>query len=80
MINFKLFSAGLLAAAMIASPVLARGGKTVVRQPAFNTDAGDSKPIYTDRGSCIPAPRVGAFATAPWSDTNVPCEPRPGYY
>jgi hypothetical protein len=28
--------------------------------------------------SCIRAPRVGAFATEPWTDA-APCEPNTGY-
>jgi hypothetical protein len=32
-------------------------------------------PVYDFNGpACIPAPRVGAFATQPW-DTQTPCEP-----
>jgi len=30
---------------------------------------------FIDGRVCIPAPRVGAFATAPWGGDNVPCEP-----
>jgi hypothetical protein len=28
--------------------------------------------------SCLRAPRVGAFATEPWTDA-APCEPNTGY-
>src|SRR5215475_2576010 len=32
-------------------------------------------PVYDFYGAaCVPAPRVGAFATQPW-DTQTPCEP-----
>jgi hypothetical protein len=32
-------------------------------------------PVYDFNGpACVPAPRVGAFATQPW-DTQPPCEP-----
>jgi hypothetical protein len=34
---------------------------------------------YIDGTFCIPAPRVGAFATQPW-DKAAPCEPTTGYY
>ena len=37
-------------------------------------------PAYGDRGyseQCVPAPRVGAFATQPW-DNSTPCEPGTG--
>jgi hypothetical protein len=33
---------------------------------------------YVDRSFCAPAPRVGAFATAPWTN-DTPCEPGTGY-
>jgi hypothetical protein len=37
-------------------------------------------PIYQDGRACVPAPRVGAFATAPWTGNNVPCEPGTGAF
>jgi hypothetical protein len=48
-----------------------------------------SRHVVSDRGgmyttqryegdSCIRAPRVGAFATEPWTDA-APCEPNTGY-
>ena len=33
---------------------------------------------YIDGRLCNPAPRVNAFATAPW-ENETPCEPTPGY-
>jgi len=33
---------------------------------------------YVGWRGCYPAPRVGAFATAPWNN-DMPCEPTPAY-
>jgi hypothetical protein len=86
MISFKLLSTGLLAAAVLAGPAMAREHHTVTRQPALEADTvASSAPFYQgyQGHACIPAPRVGAFATAPWTGDNVPCEPGTssyGYY
>lgn len=48
-------------------------GRVVSRSAATWREA--ATPAYGFEGSvCIPAPRVGAFATQPW-DTQTPCEP-----
>jgi len=39
-----------------------------------------SAPVYQGERGCVPAPRVGAFATAPWTGNNVPCEPGTGSF
>ena len=71
--NVKLLSAVLLTAATFATPVLAASRHVV-------TDA-NGRVMSTMQGgqgdSCIRAPRVGAFASEPW--TVPPCEPNTGY-
>lgn len=70
MTNLKLVSAALIAAAMLAAPAMAREShltsRHVVTQATANAGYGRV---------CVPAPRVGAFATEPWTGNNVPCEP-----
>ncbi|UGA46274.1 hypothetical protein HU230_0009650 [Bradyrhizobium quebecense] len=77
MTNVKLLSAALIAVAMIASPVMARETHAVSRHVAEANAAAQSEPVYVDGRACVPAPRVGSFATAPWTGDNVPCEPGP---
>jgi hypothetical protein len=73
----KILSAVLLTAATFATPVLAAGhasrhlvndtrGRVMSTEPRFEGDG------------CIRAPRVGAFATEPWTN-SAPCEPYTGY-
>jgi hypothetical protein len=66
MINFKLLSAGLIAAAMLAAPAMARESHVTSRRLAENAYAATT-------AGCVRAPRVGAFASQPWA--NPPCEP-----
>jgi hypothetical protein len=77
MTKLNLLSAGLVAAAMIATPAMARehyvNKRHVAEEANANAFLPDSRLI--DGRVCIPAPRVGAFATAPWTGDNVPCEP-----
>ncbi len=83
MTKLKFMSAGLIAMAMLATPAMAQEGRVMPRHLAANPDAGATPPgvFYVNGRACIPAPRVGAFATQPWTDTrDVPCEPAPGYY
>jgi hypothetical protein len=75
MTNLKVLSAALIAAAVIASPAIARETHTASRHIAAANTAAPTDPVYVDGHACIPAPRVGAFATAPWTGDNVPCEP-----
>jgi hypothetical protein len=78
MTKVKLLAAGLIATTMLATPVMARENH-VNRQAAAQADTFASPAAsYVDGRVCIPAPRVGAFATAPWGGNNVPCEPE-GY-
>jgi hypothetical protein len=74
MTTLKLLSAGLIATAMLATPALARETHLAKRQAAAEANASG---FPSARGGhvCIPAPRVGAFATAPWTGNNIPCEP-----
>jgi predicted secreted Zn-dependent protease len=76
MTTIKLLSAGMIAAAMLATPVMARDNHMARRHVTENAIAGDSSAArYVDGQVCIPAPRVGAFATEPWVGGNTPCEP-----
>ena len=83
MMNFKTLSLGLVAATMLATPVMAQG----IYQPgvigygypnaAYTTSGYGVRvapgPGYYYYGNRIrPAPRVGAFATAPWDDGYYP--------
>jgi hypothetical protein len=74
--NVKLLSAALLAAATLATPALAAGHAS--RHVVTDTNGRVMSTMHRDEGdSCIRAPRVGAFATEPW--TVPPCEPNTGY-
>ncbi|MCK1654093.1 hypothetical protein IVA88_22025 [Bradyrhizobium sp. 149] len=81
MTTSKLLSMGLIAAAVLGGPVMAREHHAPTRQPAVEVDTiPTSGPVYQGERACIPAPRVGAFATAPWTGNNVPCEPGTGSF
>lgn len=64
----KLLSAALIASAVFASPALA-AGSSVSRYSTAGSYAS-----FAASGNCIRAPRIGALATAPWTD-EAPCEP-----
>ncbi|HTO66350.1 MAG TPA: hypothetical protein VMM15_34440 [Bradyrhizobium sp.] len=76
MTGLKLMSTGLIAVAMLATPAMARvhhhghHGRLYVSASAAPVDLGGRL--------CHPAPRIGAFATAPWTGDNIPCEPGSG--
>jgi hypothetical protein len=79
MTKLKLLSAGLIAAALFAAPAMAREHQVTSRHLAENASASIQQgAAYADGYSCIPAPRVGAFATQPW-DNATPCEPMTRY-
>jgi len=80
MTKLELLSAGLVATALLAPPPMARQGHVTSRHLAADT-YGSAAPAarYIDGRLCYPAPRVGAFATQPWDNGNVPCEPGPDY-
>ena len=79
MTGLRLMSTGFLAVAMLATPAMARvhhhahHGRLLISASATAApmDLGGSR-------LCYPAPRVGAFATAPWTGDNIPCEPGSG--
>jgi hypothetical protein len=94
MTKSKLLTAALIAAAMLATPVLAQEyrpsaqrlaeGAYVSAEGAYASAEGAyaNAPYaapYIDGRFCTPAPRVGAFATQPWDNENAPCEPSPAY-
>jgi hypothetical protein len=67
----KVLSAALIAAAMLATPAMAREShvKHHTNSSATTTER------YVDGNDCVRAPAVGAFASQPWS--RPPCEPAP---
>jgi hypothetical protein len=71
MTNRKFMSAAIIAAAMLATPAMARESHVASRHPAASTAPFDGR-------ACVPAPAVGAFATQPW-DNGPPCEPATVY-
>jgi len=74
MTKVKLLSAALIAAAMLATPAMAREGHANSRQLAMDANASAASGARSaDERGCHPAPAVGAFATAPW--VQPPCEP-----
>jgi hypothetical protein len=75
MTTLKILSVALIAAATLATPVLAREGHVATARQVADASATASYTGFGESRVCVPAPRVGAFATAPWTGTNVPCEP-----
>jgi hypothetical protein len=73
--KLQLLSAGLVAATMLATPALARESHLKAQHRVENANASVVPDVLR---TCIPAPRVGAFATQPW-DNGPPCEPTLGY-
>jgi hypothetical protein len=75
--NVKILSAVLLTAASLATPALAA---THTSRHVVTDDNGRvMSTMHRDEGdSCVRAPRVGAFATEPWTNA-APCEPNTGY-
>jgi hypothetical protein len=79
MTNLRFLSAALIAAAMLATPAMARESRVTLQHLAKDANASTtSGALFFDGQLCHPAPRVGAFATQPW-DNGPPCEPAPGY-
>ena len=66
MSKIKYLSMVALAVTTVAAPAMARE-KAVAQQATRSADV--------DVRVCVAAPRVGAFATQPWTNGNVPCEP-----
>jgi hypothetical protein len=73
----KILSAALVAAAMLATPAMAREHHVTTSQHFAEDANASASPVghYADGRVCVQPPRVGAFATAPWTGNNVPCEP-----
>lgn len=79
MINLNLLSTGLIAVAMLAMPAMARESGVASRRAAVKANAAAPEvPFNVNEPACVQPPRVGAFATAPWTGNNVPCEPGTG--
>ena len=71
MTTIKLFSAGLIAAAMLATPAMARTSHVTSRHFAAQANASASPTArYIDGHVGISAPRVGAFPPAPPDGEN----------
>ena len=68
MTRFKVLSAGLIAAAMLTTPVMAREYQHVAKGSDVSAPRGS---LY--ERDCARAPDVGAFASAPYN--RPPCEP-----
>jgi hypothetical protein len=77
MTKLKFLAAALLATAATSAPAMAR--ESHARHRLIINAAGSPGAIYLDGRTCVPPPRIGAFATAPWGNGNIPCEPY-GYY
>jgi hypothetical protein len=73
MSRIKYLSMVALAVTTVAAPAMARE-KVVARQAAQSVVAGAPDAGFDGR-ACAVAPRVGAFASDPWTNGNVPCEP-----
>ena len=66
MTKLKLLSAALIAAAMLATPAMARTSHVTSRHLAEHANASASPTAHYIHGPVgIRAPRLGAFATAP---------------
>jgi hypothetical protein len=68
MARFRVLSAGLIAAAMLTTPVMAQQDRNVERGSDMSTQRG---PV--EGRDCVRAPDVGAFASDPYR--RPPCEP-----
>ena len=79
MTKVRLLSVGLVVTAMFIAPAMAREHHLSPRHHAEGIETGAPQGTrYINGTFCIPAPRVGAFATQPW-DKAPPCEPTMGY-
>jgi hypothetical protein len=77
MTKVKLLSAVVLAAAALTTPAMARGSFVGTQQAFSNAYASTVPAERSADVGCVRAPRVGAFATAPW--TNPPFEPNTAF-
>lgn len=77
MASLKLISAALFTAAVVTAPAMARHHhvRHIVSDAAVVAPDAAYGTFYANGGyRCVPAPRVGAFAGAPW-ELSTPCEP-----
>ncbi|MCA6111644.1 hypothetical protein [Bradyrhizobium cenepequi] len=81
MSKVKFLSIALVAAATLATPAMAREHTRHVTRAnaAVTQEQAYPEQVYVGGPGCVPAPRVGAFASQPWTNGNVPCEPGTGY-
>jgi len=77
MAKVKFLALALIAATSLAAPALAAGSHVTSRHAAADAYASAARAKHFV-GACIRAPRVGAFATAPWTN-GPPCEPNWAY-
>ena len=68
MTRFKVLSAGLIAAAVLTTPAMAREYRRAVKETHTSVSQN-----ATDGRDCVRAPDVGAYASDPY--TVPPCEP-----
>jgi len=79
MTRLGLLSAALITAAMLATPAMARKSHVTSQQLTEDANASAAPGARSvDGRPCRLAPRVGAFATQPWTN-GPPCEPARGY-
>jgi hypothetical protein len=79
MSKLKLLPAALIAAATLATPAMAGKSHLTSRHLAEEANASAMPGARNNDGRpCRLAPRVGAFATAPWGN-GPPCEPEGGF-
>ena len=74
MAKLKILAAALLATAVVSAPAMARQYHHPRHRVVVNGATAPDE-IYLNGRTCVPAPRVGSFATAPWGNGNIPCEP-----
>lgn len=68
MTRFKVLSAGLIAASILTTPLMAREYRHVATRSDVSAPRG-----APDGRDCVRAPDVGAYASDPY--TRPPCEP-----
>jgi hypothetical protein len=73
MTRLKVLSAGLIAAAMLTTPLMAREHRHVAR----GYDVSAPRGVLDGRRDCVRAPDVGAYASDPY--IRPPCEPASFY-
>lgn len=77
MTNRKRLSAALIAAAMFATPAVAREHNQKWWHDANGSYVDPSRVIHVNGRHCIRAPDEGAYATEPYN--RPPCEPASWY-